>query len=56
MAILDRKMKAFHNKVVPLVKVQWQQRKSLEWTWEPEEEIRERYLNLFPVEDFEGVI
>ena len=46
-AILDRKMKTLMNKVVQLVKVQWQHRKGSEWTWESEEEMREHYPQLF---------
>ena len=46
-AILDRKTKTLHNKVVNLVKGQRQHRKGLEWTWEPEDEMREHYLDYF---------
>lgn len=42
-AILDRKTKALCNKSVPLVKVQWRDRKGLERTWEPENEICTQY-------------
>ena len=35
-AILDRKTKTLHNKVVTLVKVQWQPQNCSEWTWESE--------------------
>ena len=45
--ILDRKSKDLRNKRVELVKVQWQHRKGLEWTWEPVEEMGEHYLELF---------
>ena len=50
--ILDRKTKALQNKEVKLVKVKWQHRKGSEWTWEPNEEMREHYPSLFKVEDF----
>ena len=46
-AILDRKTKDLRNKRVELVKVQWQHRKGLEWTWEPKDEKREHYPELF---------
>ena len=46
-AILDRKTKTLRNKEVELVKVQWQHRKGSEWTWEPEDEMREHYPELF---------
>ena len=41
MVILDRKTKNLRNKVVELVKVKWQHRKGSEWTYEPEDEMRE---------------
>ena len=47
MAILDCKTKELRNKRVDLVKVQWEHHKGSEWTWEPEEEMREHYLELF---------
>ena len=40
-AILDRNSRDLRNKRVELVKVQWQHRKGLEWTWELEDEMRE---------------
>ena len=51
--ILDRKTKRLQNKEVKLVKVHWQHRKGSEWTWEPEEEMREHYPKLFTATDFE---
>ena len=42
-AILDRKTKTIHNKVINLVKVQWKHRNGLEWTWDPEEEMVRNY-------------
>ena len=44
MAILDRKSRDLRNKRVELVKVQWQHRKGSEWTWEPEDEMREHLM------------
>ena len=38
--ILDRKDKALHNKVIPLVKVLWRNHKVEEATWEMEDEMR----------------
>ena len=46
-AILGRKSKNIKNKKVELVKVQWQNPKGSEWTWEPKEEMREHYPELF---------
>ena len=45
--ILDRKEKALRNKVIPLVKMLWWNHKIEEATWEREDEMREKYLNLF---------
>ena len=45
--ILYRKSKDLRNKRVELVKVQWQHWKGSEWTWEPVEEMREHYPELF---------
>ncbi|KAJ9544326.1 hypothetical protein OSB04_024033 [Centaurea solstitialis] len=44
---VDRKVKRPQNKEIGTVKVQWQHRKGSEWTWEPEAEMREKYLELF---------
>ena len=46
-ATLDRKTKALRNKVVQLVKVQWQHWKGSDWTWESKEEMRVHYPELF---------
>jgi len=46
-AILDRKEKILRNKVIPLVKVQWKRHNVEEATWEPEEEMKEKYPSLF---------
>ena len=45
--ILDRKEKALRNKVIPLVKVLWRNHKIKEATWEREDEMKEKYPNLF---------
>ena len=39
-----------------LVKVQWQHRRGSEWTREPEDEMREHYLDLFASADFEDEV
>ncbi|KAI3790905.1 hypothetical protein L2E82_04324 [Cichorium intybus] len=51
-AIIERKIKTLRNKTIGLVKVYWQHRKGSEWTWEPEEEMRRRYPELFTGTDF----
>ena len=53
MAILDQKSKDLRNKRVELVKVQLQHRKGSKLTWEPEENMREHYPDLFAAMDFE---
>ena len=45
--ILDRNEKALRNKVIPLVKVLWRNHKIKEATWEREDEMKEKYPNLF---------
>lgn len=52
-SIMDMKTNILHNKVVPLFKVQWQNKKCSEWTKDPESEMLERYPDLFAAEDFE---
>ncbi|KAI3723450.1 hypothetical protein L2E82_35039 [Cichorium intybus] len=51
-AIIERKTKTLRNKMIGLVKVQWQHRKGFEWTWEPEEEMQRHYPELFTGTDF----
>ncbi|XP_075489508.1 uncharacterized protein LOC142528352 [Primulina tabacum] len=45
--IIDRKVKVLRNKQVGFVKVLWRNHVIEEATWEPEEEIRRRYPDLF---------
>ena len=45
--LLDRKVKELRNKQIPLVKVFWRNHGLEEATWEVEEEIREKYPDLF---------
>ena len=54
--ILDRKIKVLRNKEVKLVKVQWQHRRGSKWTWEPNDEIRKHYPDLFASTDFEDEV
>ena len=56
MAILGRKMKTLRNKVVELVRVQWQHHKGSESIWELEDEMREHYPELFEAADFEDEV
>ncbi|XP_070009709.1 uncharacterized protein [Nicotiana sylvestris] len=58
-AIVDRQDRQLRSKRISAVKVQWRGKPAKEVTWEPEEDIRSRYLHLFntsgmnlnPVED-----
>ena len=45
--ILDRKDKVLRNKIVSLVKVLWHNHVVEEATWETEEDMRKKYLELF---------
>ncbi|GKC33625.1 hypothetical protein Tco_1046009 [Tanacetum coccineum] len=45
--ILGRKSRQLHNKIIPLVKVEWKHRKGTSIRWEPEEKMRIRYPHLF---------
>ena len=55
-AILDRKTKVLRNKEMKLVKVQWMHHRGSEWTWEPKDEIRDHYWDLFGPADFEDEV
>ena len=54
--ILDWKEKTLRNKLLGLFKVQWQHQKGSEWTWEPEDEMKEHYLELFRETDFKDEV
>ena len=45
--ILDRKENTLRNKTIGLVKVLWRNHRVEEATWEREDDIRERYPQLF---------
>ncbi|XP_073304139.1 uncharacterized protein [Primulina huaijiensis] len=45
--ILDGKVKVLRNKEIGFVKVLWRNYVIEEATWEPEEDLRERYQDLF---------
>ena len=55
-AILDRKNKDLQNKVVNLVKGQWQHRKHSKLMWETEDVMMEHYPDLFAAVDFKGKV
>ena len=50
------KNKTLRNKLVNLVKVQRKKQKGSAWTWEPDDEMREHYLDLFTTVEFEGEV
>ncbi|XP_020253936.1 uncharacterized protein LOC109831002 [Asparagus officinalis] len=45
--ILAREDKRLRNKVIPLVKVQWNRKRAKEASWEREEDMRQDYPHLF---------
>ncbi|XP_073298474.1 uncharacterized protein [Primulina huaijiensis] len=45
--ILDRKVKVLRNKEIGIIKILWRNQFVEEATWEPEEEMRQRYPELF---------
>ena len=45
--ILDRKEQVLHTKTIPIVKVLWRNHSTEEATWAAEEEMRQKYPNLF---------
>ena len=45
--ILDHKEQVLRTKTIPIVKVLWRNHSAEETTWEAEEEMRQKYLNLF---------
>ena len=47
--ILDCTVKKLRNKKIPLVKVLWRNRGVKEATWEPEDDMRKDYPELFKV-------
>ena len=45
--ILDRRDQVLRNKLIPLVKVLWQNHGAKEATWEPEAQMRAQYPQMF---------
>ncbi|XP_075499251.1 uncharacterized protein LOC142537636 [Primulina tabacum] len=45
--ILDRKVKVLRNKEIDIIKILWRNQLVEEATWEPEEEMKQRYPELF---------
>ena len=56
-AVVDRKSKTLRSgRTVHTVKVQWKHRKGSECTWEPEDEMRLHYPELFAGADSEAEV
>ncbi|GKF63008.1 hypothetical protein Tco_0183062 [Tanacetum coccineum] len=45
--IMDRKVKWLRKSRVPIVKVGWNFKRGLEFTWEREDQFKKKYLHLF---------
>ncbi|GJS05252.1 hypothetical protein Tco_0321760 [Tanacetum coccineum] len=45
--IMDREVKRLNQSRIPLVKVCWNSRRGLEFTWEREDQFQKKYLHLF---------
>nr|GFA69821.1 putative reverse transcriptase domain-containing protein [Tanacetum cinerariifolium] len=45
--IMDREVKRLRNSHVPIVKVRWNSRRGLEFTWEKEDQFKKKYPHLF---------
>ena len=52
-AIIDKKTKVLQTNEVKLVKVEWNHCRGFEYTWEPEDEMRDHYPDLCGPVDFE---
>nr|GFD21897.1 putative reverse transcriptase domain-containing protein [Tanacetum cinerariifolium] len=45
--IMDREVKRLKRSRIPLVKVQWNSKQGLEFTWEREDQFKQKYPHLF---------
>ncbi|GJT19655.1 putative reverse transcriptase domain-containing protein [Tanacetum coccineum] len=45
--IMDREVKRLKQSRIPIVKVRWNSRRGLEFTWEREDQIKKKYPHLF---------
>ncbi|GKC84968.1 hypothetical protein Tco_1140685, partial [Tanacetum coccineum] len=45
--IMDQEVKQLKQSCIPTVKVRWNSKRGLEFTWEREDQIRAKYLHLF---------
>jgi hypothetical protein len=44
---MDREVKQLKQSRIPIVKVRWNSRRGPEYTWEREDQIRQKYPHLF---------
>ncbi|GKA01724.1 putative reverse transcriptase domain-containing protein [Tanacetum coccineum] len=47
--IMNRKVKRLKQSRIPIVKVRWNSRRGLEFTWEREDQMQKKYPHLFPI-------
>ncbi|GKC97424.1 hypothetical protein Tco_1167699 [Tanacetum coccineum] len=45
--IMDREVKRLKQSRIPIVKVRWNSRRGLEFTWEREDQMKKKYPHLF---------
>ncbi|GKE97526.1 hypothetical protein Tco_0020877, partial [Tanacetum coccineum] len=45
--IMDHEVKRLKQSRIPIIKVQWNSKRGPEFTWEREDQFREKYLHLF---------
>nr|GFA53394.1 hypothetical protein [Tanacetum cinerariifolium] len=45
--IMDREIKRLKQSRIPIIKVRWNSRRGLEFTWEREDQYRKKYPHLF---------
>ncbi|GKE90221.1 hypothetical protein Tco_1567696, partial [Tanacetum coccineum] len=45
--IIDREVKRLKRSRIPIIKVRWNSRRGLEFTWEREDQFRKKYPHLF---------
>nr|GEZ46507.1 putative reverse transcriptase domain-containing protein [Tanacetum cinerariifolium] len=46
--IMDQEVKQLRQSRIPIIKIRWNSKRGLEYTWEREDEIRAKYQHLFP--------
>ncbi|GKB25495.1 retrovirus-related pol polyprotein from transposon TNT 1-94 [Tanacetum coccineum] len=47
--VMDREINQLKRSCIPIIKVQWNSKRGLEFTWEREDEIRAKYPHLFSI-------